>query len=57
MIKQIKLVGILAFTILILSACATTEKEEVIDMEQVKMEIQAMEDALLPVKKQKMLML
>ena len=45
MIKQIKLVGILAFTILILSACATTEKEEVIDMEQVKMEIQAMEDA------------
>ena len=27
------------------SACATTEKEEVIDMEKVKVEIQAMEDA------------
>jgi ketosteroid isomerase-like protein len=43
--KNIKLFGFLAFTALILSACATTEKEEVIDMEQVKIEIQAMEDA------------
>jgi ketosteroid isomerase-like protein len=43
--KQIKLFGILAVTLLILSACATTEKEEALDMEKVRMEIQAMEDA------------
>ena len=43
--KQIKLFGILAVTILILSACATTEKEEALDMEKGRMEIQAMEDA------------
>ena len=43
--KQIKLFGILAGTLLILSACATTEKEEALDMEKVKIEIQAMEDA------------
>ena len=43
--KNIKLFGFLAFTSLILFSCATTEKEEVIDMEQVKIEIQAMEDA------------
>ncbi len=41
-----RLFGFLAFTALIFSACATTEKEEVvIDMEKVKVEIQAMEDA------------
>jgi len=43
--KNIKLFGFLAFTALILSACATTEKEEVLDMAKVKVEIQAMEDA------------
>jgi ketosteroid isomerase-like protein len=43
--KQIKLFGILAGTLLILSACATTEKEEALDMEKVRIEIQAMEDA------------
>jgi ketosteroid isomerase-like protein len=43
--KNIRLFGFLAFTALILSACATTEKEEVLDMEKVRVEIQAMEDA------------
>ena len=45
MIKNIKLFGILVCTALIFSACTTTEKEEVIDMDAVKVEIQAMEDA------------
>ena len=40
-----RLFGFLAITALIFSACATTEKEEVIDMGIVKAEIQAMEDA------------
>ena len=43
--KNIRLFGFLAFTALVLSACATTEKEEVLDMAKVKVEIQAMEDA------------
>jgi ketosteroid isomerase-like protein len=43
--KQIKLFVILAVTLLILSACATTEQEETLDMEKVRVEIQAMEDA------------
>ena len=43
--KNIKLFGFLAFTALVPSACATTEKKEVIDMEKVRAEIQAMEDA------------
>jgi len=48
--KNIKLFGFLAFTALVLSACATAEKEEVIekeviDMAKVQVEIQAMEDA------------
>jgi len=50
MIKNIRLFGLLAFTALILSACTSPEKKEVIekevlDMEKVKVEIQAMEDA------------
>ena len=45
MIKNIKLFGFLAFTALILSACTTTVKEEALDMEKVRGEIQAMEDA------------
>jgi len=48
--KNIRLFGFLAFTALFLSACATAEKEEVIekeviDMAKVQVEIQAMEDA------------
>jgi len=43
--KNIRLFGFLAFTALFLSACATAEKEEVLDMAKVKIEIQAMEDA------------
>ncbi|MDN3643014.1 DUF4440 domain-containing protein [Lutimonas halocynthiae] len=48
--KHIKLFGFLAFTALFFSACATAEKEEVIekeviDMAKVQVEIQAMEDA------------
>lgn len=50
MIKNIRLFGFLAFTALILSACTSPEKKkviekEVLDMEKVKVEIQAMEDA------------
>ena len=45
MIKNIRLFGFLAFKALILSACATVEEEEVLDMEKVRGEIQAMEDA------------
>ena len=50
--KNMRLFGFLALTALLLSACATKEKEvvaveaaEVLDMEKVKTEIQAMEDA------------
>jgi uncharacterized protein (TIGR02246 family) len=49
--KNMRLFGFLALTALLLSACDTKEKEvtvevaEVIDMEKVKTEIQAMEDA------------
>ena len=40
-----KLFGFLAFTAFLFSACATTEKEEPLDMGKIKIEIQAMEDA------------
>ena len=43
--KNIRLFGFLAFTALIFTACATAEKEEVLDIEMVRVEIQAMEDA------------
>jgi len=49
--KNMRLFGFLALTALLLSACDTKEKEvtvevaEVLDMEKVKTEIQAMEDA------------
>jgi ketosteroid isomerase-like protein len=43
--KNIRLFGFLAFTALIFSACTTPEKKEVLDMDKVKSEIQAMEDA------------
>jgi ketosteroid isomerase-like protein len=42
---NIRLFGFLTLTALILSACATTDKEEALDMEKVTIEIQAMEDA------------
>jgi len=45
MIKNIRLFGFLVVAALIFSACSTKEKEEVIDMEKVRAEIQAMEDA------------
>ena len=40
-----RLFVLLAIPALILSACTTTEKKEVLDMEKVRVEIQAMEDA------------
>tara|TARA_R110000751_G_scaffold301415_6_gene413858 strand:- start:20855 stop:21352 length:498 start_codon:yes stop_codon:yes gene_type:complete len=44
--KTIKLFTVLSFFILVITACSTKEKEEeVLDMEQVKSEIQALEDA------------
>ena len=43
--RNIRLFGFLVFAALIFSACATTEKEEVIDMEKLRIEIQSMEDA------------
>ena len=49
----IRLSGLLVFTILIFSACSTTEKKETIDMEKVKGEIQAMEDAYAAAEKAK----
>ena len=43
--KNIRLFVFLTITSLIISSCAYQEKKEVIDMEKVKIEIQAMEDA------------
>ena len=43
--RNIRLFGFLVFAALIFSACATTEKEEVIDMVKLRIEIQSMEDA------------
>ena len=43
--NNIRLFGFLVFTALIFTACETIEKEEVLDMENIKIEIQAMEDA------------
>ena len=43
--KNIKLFGLLAITALMISSCANKEKKEVMNMEKVKSEIQAMEDA------------
>jgi ketosteroid isomerase-like protein len=45
MMKNIKLFGFLVFTAFVFTACATIEKEEVLDMEKVKIEIQALEDS------------
>ena len=45
MIKNTRLFGFLVLTALIFSACTTPEKKEVLDMEKIKVEIQAMEDA------------
>ena len=43
--KIIRIFGLLMFTSLILASCAAPEKEESLDMEKIKGEIQAMEDA------------
>ena len=43
--KNMKLVGLMAVLAVIISSCATPEKKEVIDLEKVRVEIQAMEDA------------
>lgn len=43
--KNIKLVAFFVGTTLIISACFTKEKKEILDMDMVKTEIQAMEDA------------
>ncbi len=43
--QNIRLIGILVITALTFSACTTTEKKETVDLEQIKVEIQAMEDA------------
>jgi uncharacterized protein (TIGR02246 family) len=48
-----RLFGLLVFTAFIFSACSTTEKKETIDMEKVKGEIQAMEDAYAAAEKAK----
>ncbi|MGK0313987.1 MAG: ketosteroid isomerase-like protein [Saprospiraceae bacterium] len=42
---NIRLIGFLTFVVLILSSCAATEKKEVLDMDKIRVEIQAMEDA------------
>jgi ketosteroid isomerase-like protein len=43
--KNIRLFGFLAITALMISSCANKEEKEIMDMEKVKSEIQAMEDA------------
>jgi ketosteroid isomerase-like protein len=44
--KFIKTIGLITFAALIFSACSTPpEKAEILDMEKIKVEIQAMEDA------------
>lgn len=48
-----RLFGMLAFMALVISSCTTTEKEEVLDMEKVRVEIQAMEDAFSAAEKEK----
>ena len=49
----IRLIGLLVFTTFIFSACSTAEKKETIDMDKVKSEIQAMEDAYAAAEKAK----
>lgn len=43
--KTIGITGLIASAILLFTACTAPEKKEVVDMEQLKAEIQAMEDA------------
>lgn len=43
--KHIRLFGFLVFTALTFASCTTAEKKETVDMEKIKAEIQAMEDA------------
>ncbi|MCM4172312.1 nuclear transport factor 2 family protein [Arenibacter sp. TNZ] len=51
--KNIGLLGFMAFTVLIFSACSTPEKKVSLDMDQIKVEIQAMEDAYAAAEKAK----
>ena len=43
--QNMRLIGLLAFTAIVFTGCSTPEKEVSIDMDAVKAEIQAMEDA------------
>jgi ketosteroid isomerase-like protein len=43
--KPFRFLGLLAATILVFSACSAPEKKEALDLDQIKVEIQAMEDA------------
>ena len=43
--KFFRIIGFITFTALIFSACTTTEKKETLDMDKIRIEIQAMEDA------------
>jgi len=43
--SNIRLIGLLVFTVIVLSACTEPVKEEAIDMDAVTAQIQAMEDA------------
>jgi ketosteroid isomerase-like protein len=43
--KNMRLLGLLAFTAIVLAGCTAPEKTEAIDMDAVRAEIQAMEDA------------
>lgn len=43
--QYIRQFGLLVFTVFTLAACKTADKEETVDMEKIKGEIQAMEDA------------
>lgn len=51
--KNIGLFGFMAFTVLIFSACSTPEKKVSLDMDKIKVEIQAMEDAYAAAEKAK----
>ena len=52
--KFIKTIAFITFSALIFSACSTPEKVETLDMEKIKVEIQAMEDAYAAGEKAKM---
>jgi len=51
--KFIKTIGFITFSALFFSACTTPEKVETLDIEKIKVEIQAMEDAFSAAEKAK----